>query len=84
MIRRVVRDEAYQKALEKVNTVNIPNILELLKGQDIHPATLAAIKEPITSLIKPPVKLAGITEGDKQVFLWHKGFICASRVASEG
>ena len=82
MIRRVVRDEAYQKALDRVNKVNIPNILEQLEGKYVSPKTLAAIKKPATTLITPPVKLEGIFEEDKQVFLWQKGFICAARTSA--
>ena len=82
MIRRIERDEAYMKALARAEE-NRQRVVQQLQGKVTNPATLAAIKEPITSLIKPPVKLVGITEGGKQVFLWYNEFICAALTSSE-
>ena len=78
---RVVRDEAYMKALARAEE-NRQRVVQQLQGKVTNPATLAALKKPITSLIKPPVKLEGIFEGDKQVFLWHNEFICAARTSA--
>jgi hypothetical protein len=82
MIRRIERDEAYMKALARAEE-NRQRVVQQLQGKVTNPATLAALNEPITSLIKPPVKLEGITEGDKQVFLWYNEFICAALTSSE-
>ena len=82
MIRRIERDEAYMKALARAEE-NRQRVVQQLQGKVTNTATLSALKKPITSLIKPPVKLEGITAGGKQVFLWYNEFICATLTSSE-